>query len=98
MPGVKGKGGVKGRSGRKSKAEELGLIALLDECWTLDARRDCIRKLAEKASQGEFEAVKILMGYTYGKPVDRKEITGAGGADLLQPIADALNQVYGDAD
>lgn len=98
MPGVKGKGGVKGRSGRKSKAEELGLVALLDECWTLDDRKSCLRRLAQQANAGEYEAVKILMGYTYGKPVDRKEITGAGGADLLQPLADALNQVYGDAD
>jgi len=33
--GVKGNSrGKKGRSGRKSKAEELGLIALPDKSWT----------------------------------------------------------------
>jgi hypothetical protein len=76
MAGVKGKGGVKGRSGRKSKAEELGLTALLDECWTVDSRKKTIKKLASLANAGNLEAIKILMAYTFGKPKETVAIEG----------------------
>jgi len=79
MAGKLGKGGQKGRSGRKSKAEEMGLQQLLDECWTLDERKECVRKLSVRASKGDLESIKLLLAYTYGKPVDRKEITGPDG-------------------
>ena len=79
--GVRGNsGGKKGRSGRKSKAEEMGLQALLAECWTEADRKACIRALAERAKKGikfDMEAVKLLMAYAYGRPVERKEVTGA---------------------
>jgi hypothetical protein len=81
--GVKGNsGGKKGRSGRKSKAEELGLAALLDGCWTLADRKACLTALAKKAKAGDLEAVKLLMAYTYGKPVDRKELAGKDGEPI----------------
>ncbi len=76
MAGVKGKGGVKGRSGRKSKAEELGLTALLDECWTVDSRKKTIKKLASLANAGNLEAIKILMAYTFGKPKETITVDG----------------------
>ncbi len=84
--GIKGnKGGVKGRSGRKSKAEELGLQALLDKCWTVKDRQTCITKLAKEAnnplSSDRMEAVKLLMGYAYGKPKESKDLT-TNGKDL----------------
>lgn len=60
--------GIKGRSGRKSKAEEMQLSALLDACWTPLDREVCIKKLAKLANEGEMEAVKLLMSYTFGKP------------------------------
>lgn len=81
--GIKGnKGGVKGRSGRKSKAEELGLQKLLDECWTLAERKACIKKLAADAKGGNMEATKTLLAYAYGKPVDRKIISGDEDAPI----------------
>ena len=80
MPGVKGSGGQKGRSGRKSKAEEMGLEALLDKCWTVAEREKCIRVLARTAndplSGDRMDAVKLLMGYAFGKPVEKKQISG----------------------
>jgi hypothetical protein len=76
MAGQKGNsGGKKGRSGRKSKAEEMGLQALLDKCWTPADREACIKTLAAQANEGDKEAVKLLMAYTFGKPVERKEKT-----------------------
>jgi len=62
-------GGKKGRSGRKSKAEEMGLQALLDKCWASKDREACIKKLAKMALTGDIAAIKLLMEYTFGKPV-----------------------------
>ena len=73
--GVKGQsGGKKGRSGRKSKADEMGLVSLLDECWTLAQRKECIRKLATLAGEGDMDAIKLLMAYTYGKPKESVDL------------------------
>src|SRR4051794_18273521 len=83
MPGQKGnRGGAKGRSGRKSKAEEMGLQALLDKCWTQADREKCLKVLAGNAKLGDMESIKLLMSYAYGKPVDRKEIAGKGGEPI----------------
>jgi len=76
---VKGVGGKKGRSGRKSKAEEMGLVALLNKCWTRKDREDCITKLAEAAkdplSSDRMDACKLLMSYSFGKPTEKVEAT-----------------------
>lgn len=80
MPGVKGKGGAKGRSGRKSKADELGLVATLDKCFTRQDREACIEKLVEDCKADDFhqrhESRKLLLSYTYGKPKERHEVEG----------------------
>lgn len=82
MAGVKGRGGQKGRSGRKPKHVELGLPALLDKCWTVAQREECIRGLAEQAKAGNMEAIKLLMAYTYGKPTERHQHSGENGAPI----------------
>lgn len=75
--------GVKGKSGRKSKAEEMGLVALLNKCWTKKDREACILKLAQSASDpssgDRMDAVKLLMSYTYGKPKESVEHSGKDG-------------------
>lgn len=69
MPDLRAKnGGRRKNAGRKTKAEELGLVALLDECWTVASRKATIKKLASLASKGNLEAIKLLMAYTFGKP------------------------------
>lgn len=81
-------GGKRKGAGRKSKAEELGLVALLDECFTVEERKKVIRVLVEAATRAplfNIEAAKLLLAYTYGKPVDKQEHTGANGAPLLPP-------------
>lgn len=76
MSGCKKNGGKRTGSGRKSKAEEMGLAALLDKCWTKADREACIKTLAKDAKAGDKEAVKILMAYTFGKPKESVEIKG----------------------
>lgn len=94
MPGIKGKGGKKGRSGRKSKAEELGLVALLDECFTVEDRKELIKALVKEAKRAplmNMDAAKLLLSYAYGKPVDRKEVTGKDGQPIRVITAQELS-------
>lgn len=83
-------GGARPNSGPRPKAERMGLEALLDKCWTTADREKCIRALAKTAnnplSNNRVEAVKILMGYTFGRPTERHELTGKDGEDLLRQI------------
>lgn len=76
------RGGARPGAGRKSKAELLGLPALLEECWTDADRRATLRALAAKASKGDMEAIKLLMAYAYGKPTERKEVSGPSGGPI----------------
>jgi len=86
MAGIPGSGGKKGRSGRKSKAVEMGLVALLDKCWTVADRENCIRKLAKTASDplsnDRMDAAKLLMSYAFGKPKEKVEHGGDGGGAI----------------
>jgi hypothetical protein len=84
MAGVKGNsGGKKGRSGRRPKAEEMGLVALLNKCFTPADREECIMKLAEDCLSSDFhernESRKLLLAYTFGKPTEKHEHSGADG-------------------
>lgn len=81
--GVKGnRGGKKGASGRKSKAEEMGLKALLDKCWTPEDRETCLKALALKANAGEMEAIKLLMSYTFGTPKASVDLNHGGSIEV----------------
>lgn len=96
---VKGVGGKKGRSGRKSKAEELGLVALLNRCVTIKDREACLKKLAEDCKSKDFherhESRKLLLAYVYGKPTEHHEHANPDGSPLMAPVADALTKIYG---
>lgn len=76
-----GHGGKRNGAGRKSKAEEFGLAALLDECWTTDDRRAVIKKLNTLAQEGVLGAAELLMAYAYGRP--RQTVDVAGIAPIL---------------
>jgi len=82
--------GVKGKSGRKTRAEELGLQALLDKCWTPDARKRCLAKLAEDCESEEFqirnESRKLLLAYTFGKPTEKHEHGGTDGGPIVLSV------------
>lgn len=94
---VKGVGGKKGRSGRKSRAEEFGLAALLDRVWTIEDRENVIRVLHVNAIEGNERAAGLLLSYAYGKPTEKHEHSNPDGSPLLQPVAEALTKIYGSA-
>lgn len=90
VKGNNGNHGKKGHSGRKSKAEELGLERLLHECWTPAERRACIKKLAKDAKSQDFkerhEARKLLLAYAFGRPKETQDqdVFDFNNADLSQ--------------
>ena len=80
-----GHGGARLNAGRKRKVEELEIHGLLSEAWPMARRRLAIEKLADLAesdSKSAVEASKTLLAYAYGKPIDRKEISGPDGEPL----------------
>jgi hypothetical protein len=87
MAGIKGKGGQKGRSGRKSKAEEMGLAPLLDAAFPLEARKAVFRNLARIAKgqddKAAVSAASLLMAYTFGKPTEKHEHSGEDGGPII---------------
>lgn len=88
---VKGVGGKKGRSGRKSKAEELGIQSLLDEAFTPDDRRKVIENLARIAkshldAKAAVSAATLLLGYAYGKPKEKHEHGGTDGGPITVKV------------
>ena len=74
------RGGPRPNSGRKSKAEELGLASMLNKAWPESSRLKFFKELAKLAenprtAQG-MEAGKLLAAYTYGKPREQVELSG----------------------
>lgn len=78
-------GGARNGAGRKSKEQLLQLSSLLDSAWPEHQRRATIERLAI-ISQGESKAsvaaAGLLLAYAYGKPIERKEISGPDGEPL----------------
>jgi len=71
------RGGARRGAGRKSKAEEMGLAKLLDQCFTPADRAEVFMSLAEMAKARDLKAIELLLAYTYGKPVQRQEHSGS---------------------
>ena len=75
---VKGHGPVGG--GRKPRAAEQEIKTALRNALSDEK---VIGKLADKVMLGEDWAITLWMAYLYGKPVQREEITGADGGNLV---------------
>lgn len=87
--GIKGNvGGKRGRSGRKTKAAELGLKELLDEAWPYEQRLKWFRALAKRAAEGDFVSGQYLGNYFYGKPQETHNLQG----DLAIRIIDESSE------
>lgn len=80
MPFVKGQSGNPGGKPGLARQE---LNALLDKRFTPAKRAKVIDKLIDDAIEGQHDARVLLLAYTYGKPVERRELTGAEGTPLI---------------
>lgn len=71
-------GGKRPNAGRKSKAEELGLPALLDEVVNKKDQEAIIKKLSDKAKEGSYKHLELYLAYRYGKPRTDIDLTSKG--------------------
>ena len=90
-------GGARPGAGRKSRGDEEELQAILKAGWPRTQRIAAIKKVAERAAKGDLRSAQFLFEYAYGKPKERREVTGADGGPVAFTIDDALNKVYGDS-
>lgn len=90
-----GKGGYRPGSGRKSKAEEMGLPALIEEVIGEEGKKAVIKKLFEKAKDGSYLHAQLLLAYMYGKPQDHVDVT-SGGEKIEGAIKEIVFRNYAD--
>jgi hypothetical protein len=68
------RGGARQGAGRKTKAEELGLPMLIEDCIGEKGKRAMIEKIHSQAKKGSFAHQQLLMHYMFGKPVDHVKV------------------------
>lgn len=79
MAGTPGNsGGAREGAGRKSRAEELGLPALIDEIAGEDGKKEILLKIISQAKQGSFNHQQLFMAYAFGKPTEKIDLTSKG--------------------
>ena len=66
--------------GRKPKTQEEEIARALNQALPT---KDVVDKLAEAVKRRESWAVTLWFGYLWGKPIERQELTGAGGAAIV---------------
>jgi hypothetical protein len=74
--------GKSGNPGGKPSRARQELNDLLDVTFPPAKRRKVLKRLVEDAEQGNHEARVLLLAYTFGKPVERKEVSGPDGIPL----------------
>lgn len=71
-------GGARYGAGRKSKAEELELSALIDEVAGEDGKKTILTKIIEQAKSGSYKHQELFMAYYFGKPNQKIDVTSKG--------------------
>lgn len=71
-------GGARDGAGRKSKAEELELSALIDEVAGEDGKKTILTKIIEQAKSGSYKHQELFMAYYFGKPNQKIDVTSKG--------------------
>lgn len=80
--------GVKGRSGRKSKADEAGLSGLIDSAVSPADWRAIFRVARNKAKRGDVNNARFLAEYRFGKPHQSIALEGGGEPIIVQVVYD----------
>ena len=88
-------GGRRAGAGRKPAAAEEDLQSILRSGWPRTQRIATVKKVAERAARGDLKAAQFLMEYAYGKPREKKEVSGPGGSPIAVSLDEALSRVYG---
>lgn len=80
-------GGARPGSGRKRDAAKAEHTTLFDAAWVMDRRYAAIARVAKIIEHSDDEdmvlkAFEMLFNRVYGKPTERKELTGADGGPI----------------
>lgn len=76
---------TKGKAGRKSKAEEMGLPMLLKAAITNDDWIALFGVCKQKAKEGSSKHLELLMHYQFGKPSQTIDLNQSGSLDINVP-------------
>jgi len=75
--------GYSGGPGRPKKAREERFYELTLSTVTYDKWKKVVDKALEQAIRGDSAARKWLSDYLIGPPIQRQEISGAGGNEIV---------------
>jgi hypothetical protein len=70
-------------AGRPPKAREERYNEILISAVTFETWEQIVKKAAEQAKKGDQAARKWLSDYLVGPPVQRQEVTGKDGGDVI---------------
>jgi hypothetical protein len=76
------KAGQSGNPNGRPSQRRQELSELLDSVFTQADRIAVVKGIVSDAKKGDKDARIILLAYTFGKPVERKEISGPDGEPL----------------
>lgn len=76
---------TKGKAGRKSKAEELGLPQLMKKAISQKDWEELFKICLEKAKDGSQKHLELLMHYNYGKPSQTIDLNQQGKLEIEVP-------------
>jgi len=79
-------GGARPGSGRKPNAARELMDKVLGQVVTEAEQIKIIKTLMTAAQGGDVKAATLLLGYCWGKPVERAEVTGQDGEPLVRLI------------
>lgn len=86
------RGGARPGAGRKPNALKEQHVSIFDTAWPLERRIAAIQRIAnivELSDDDEIalKAAELLFNRVYGKPTERKEISGENGGPIaLAPV------------
>jgi hypothetical protein len=68
--------------GRSTRVEEDKFYKVWNKKFPTKRIGVILEKLGVMAERGDLGAIKLILEYLYGKPIDRQEITGADGKPM----------------
>jgi len=88
------KGSVGNPKGRPPKAREERYYEITLSTVTFADWEEIIRKAADQAKRGDYQARKFLADYLLGPPLQRAEILGADGNPANEMRIEDLSTVF----
>ena len=84
---------VKGNpgGGRKKRPAEVAYFDAFKAEVTVDDLRTMVKKLKEQAIRGDRDAIKLIMAYLMGLPVQRTELTGEDGKAIVIKVKNSYD-------